>query len=216
MKLTQAHSLETLRAVQRFLDDHDAELPGVSVTGARQKLDEIVDTLDMHAAMQVGAGIAAVMSTRTQRKLELVLRRDHMTPIARIARAELPRIPEFAPLRLPRGRYTLDRLAAHAYAMAEVASGHHDVFVHVGLPTDFTDRLRTAADDMLAARTSRTERKGDRAQATTGFRYTLSAGRKTVGVLDAFVQTAAADDPALRASWAAVKRVVAAPRPHAP
>jgi hypothetical protein len=210
MKLTQAHSLETLRAVQRFLDDYDDALPGVSETGARRKLDEIVATLDTHAATQVGAGIAARMSTRMQGKLETVLRRDHMTPIARIARAELPVVPDLAPLRMPRGRPTLTKLAAYAYAMAEVAERHRDVFVDAGLPSDFADRLRAAADEMAAARTTRTQRHGDRSAATVGLRHTLSAGRKIVGVLDAFVQTAVADDSALRSSWATVKRVSAA------
>lgn len=208
MKTTQAHSLETLRAVQRFLDDHDAALPGVSLTGARRKLDEIVSTLDAHAATQVGAGIAAQMSTRVQTKLEIVLRRDHMTPIARIARAELPSIPDLSALRMPRGRSTLDKLAAHAYAMAEVAERHHDVFVAAGLPSDFAARLRGAAEEMLGARTTRTQRRGDSAAATAGLRLSLRAGRRIVGVLDAFVQMAVADDPSLRSSWLAVKRVV--------
>ncbi|MGH7619627.1 MAG: hypothetical protein ACREPM_20635 [Gemmatimonadaceae bacterium] len=212
MKLTQAHSLEALRAVQRFLDDNDAALPGVSATGARRKLDQIVSTLDTHAATQVGAHLAAQMSTRTQETLEVVLRRDHMTPIARIARAELPRSAELAPLRLPRGRQTIDRLAALAEGMADVAESHHDVFVDAGLPPDFADRLRTAAADMLTSRKDRTLRRGDRAGATVGLRQTLSAGRRIVGVLDAFVQTALAGDPPLRAAWTAIKRVPAAPR----
>jgi hypothetical protein len=212
MKNIQARSLETLRDVQRFLDDHDAALPGVSLTSARRKLDEIVSTLDAHAATQVGAGIAAQMSTRVQTNLEILLRRDHMTPIARIARAELPSIPELSALRMPRGRPTLEKLAAHAYAMAEIAERHHDVFVAAGLPSDFADRLRGAAEEMRAARTTRTLRRGNRAAATAGLRLSLSAGRRIVGDLDAFVQMAAADNPSLRSSWLAVKRVVSPSR----
>jgi len=60
---------------------------------------------------------------------------------------------------------------------------------------------------MLAARSRRTRSRGERAGATTGLRHTLSAGHRIVGVLDAFVQTVLADDPTLRTSWLAVKRV---------
>jgi hypothetical protein len=181
MKLTQAHSLETLRAVQRFLDDQEAELPGVSATGARRKLDSILESVDAHAGTQAEAAIAAEMSTRRQRALEVVLRRDHMTPIARIARAELPRTVELAPLRLPRGRQTLDKLAAYAYGMAEIAERHQMVFVDAGLPVDFADRLRDAAGEMLGARTNRSARRGDRAGATLGLRHALSADGESSG-----------------------------------
>jgi len=170
-------------------------------------VDEIVATIDTHAATQTGAGITSQMSTKVQEKLELALRRDHMTPIARIARAELPRIDDLAALRMPRGRLTVDRLAALAHGMAEVAERYHEVFVAAGLPADFGDRPRAADDEMLAARSRRTRSRGERAGATTGLRHTLSAGHRIVGVLDAFVQTVLADDPTLRTSWLAVKRV---------
>jgi hypothetical protein len=67
---------------------------------------------------------------------------------------------------------------------------------------------------MLAAREDRTFRRGDRAGATLGLRHTLSAGRRIVGVLDAFAQTALVDDPVLRTSWARIRRVPGVPRPH--
>jgi hypothetical protein len=207
MKLTQAHQLETLRAVQRFLDEHDAKLPGVSATGARRRLDSIITTLDEHAATQVGAGLASQMSTKVQGKRERELRRDHMTPVARIARAELPPNPDLAALRMPRGRLTLSKLAASAHGMAEVAERNRGVFVEAGLLPDFADRLRKAANEMLAARDRRTLRRGERAGATVGLKQSLSAGRRVVSILDAFVQTALADDPTLCASWATVKRV---------
>jgi hypothetical protein len=119
----------------------------------------------------------------------------------------LSETPALEPLRLPRGRPTAEQLAAAAHGMAEAAAPYAEVFVAAGLAPDFRAQLHGAADALLASLDHRARRQGQRTGATAGLRATLSAGRRLVHVLDAFVQTALVDEPALLASWAAAQRV---------
>jgi hypothetical protein len=158
-------------------------------------------------AEQAGSDLAAQGATQRQRALRRALVRDHLTPIARIARVALAETPALEALRLPRGRPTAERLAAAAHGMAEAATPYAEVFLAAGLAADFLGQLHGAADALLASLDHRARSRGRRTGATEGLRATLSAGRRLVHVLDAFVQTALVDNPALLAGWDATKRV---------
>lgn len=216
MRTGQGSILQSLRAVQAFIDANGVRLGGVVTTGARKKLDEAITQLGLHAATQTGSFLEAKGSTQRQRTLRRVLMRDHMAPIARIAAAELPASPEVKPLRMPKGRPTPEQLAAAAQGMADAAAKHTEAFTAAGLPDDFVQRLTTAADAMLDALGDRMQSRGHRSGATKGLKLKLSHGRKVVGILDAFVKSALKDDPALLAEWNVVKRVQLLPgRPPA-
>ena len=207
MRTIQGNMLQSLRDVAAFLDDHAAKLPDIAKTGARQKLDDAIIALDTHASNQTGCTLASRGATQKQKALRTALLRDHMAPIARIARFELPRTPELAPFKMPRDKPTTPKLAAAAHGMADAAERHAEVFTSLGLSTDFSARLRSAADSLVAAVGERSQNRGRVSAATKGLADRLSAGRRIVHVLDAFVKTALQDDPALLASWNAVKRV---------
>jgi hypothetical protein len=207
MQTTQGTVLQSLRAVQAFLEVNADKLGGVVETGARKRLDDAIKDLTAHASDQSGSFLASQGATLKQRTLRRVLVREHMAPVARIARADLPVTPEIEPLRMPVGRPTPERLAALAYGMAKAADPHASVFVAAGLPQDFIARLTAAADAMLAAINDRTQKRGTRSGATKGIRQKLVAARKIVHVLDALVQNALKDEPALLASWNLIKRV---------
>jgi hypothetical protein len=207
METAQGYTLQSLRSVQAFLTHHAAALPGVVHTGTYRQLVETLATLSALVAEQAGSDLAAQGATQRQRALRRALLRDHLTPIARIARVALSETPALEPLRLPRGRPTAEQLAAAAHGMAEAAAPYAELFVAAGLAADFRAQLHDAADALLASLDHRARRQGQRTGATAGLRATLSAGRKLVHVLDAFVQTALVDEPALLASWAAAQRV---------
>ena len=207
MQTTQGSVLESLQAVQTFLTDNADRLAGVVKTGARQKLDEAIAELTTHAEEQQGSHLAAQGNTQEKRNLQLVLRRDHMAPIARIARAELPPTPAVEPLRMPKGRPTVARLAALADGMANAAAPFADTFISAGLPTDFIAQLRAATTALVAAVAERNQNRGKRGGATTGLKQKLGRARRIVHVLDAFIQTALKDDQVLLSSWNIVKRV---------
>jgi len=207
MQTTQGSVLESLQAVQTFLTDNADRLAGVVKTGARQKLDEAIAELTTHAEEQQGSHLAAQGNTQEKRNLQLVLRRDHMAPIARIARAELPPTPAVEPLKMPKGRPTVARLAALADGMANAAAPFADTFISAGLPPDFIAQLRAATTAMVAAVAERNQNRGKRGGATTGLKQKLGRARRIVHVLDAFIQTALKDDQVLLSSWNIVKRV---------
>src|SRR5258708_17087376 len=121
MQTTQGNMLHSLRTVQAFLDDNAATLAGVIGTGARQRLDAAILELSVHASDQTGNTLASQGATQRQRALRHVLLRDHMTPIARVAKADLPQTPDIEPLRMPKGKPTVERLAAAAYGIAKAA-----------------------------------------------------------------------------------------------
>ena len=207
MQTTQGAMLQSLRAVQEFLDAHADRLAGVVQSGSRKRLDDAIDLLEGHVSDQSGSSLAAMGLTQKQRALRIALLRDHMTSISRIAKADLPLTPEFRPLRMPRGKPTPERLAAAATGMAQVAAPFSDLFIKAGLPPDFIVQLSAAADAMVSSLSARTQTRGKARGATTGLKQMLSEGRKIVHILDAFVTTTLKNDPVLLANWNVVKRV---------
>src|SRR5689334_14739509 len=89
MHFLQELVLETLRRIQRFLDDNDALLGVVNQSSARKRLDETVAQIGSHAVAQVAGRRIAEGETAKQRTLRLALRSDHMRPVAVIAGQKL-------------------------------------------------------------------------------------------------------------------------------
>jgi hypothetical protein len=199
MRTIQGNMVQSLRAVQAFLDDNATELSDAATSGARKKLDEVMDQLHERVIVQTGSEYCARGAITKRVALRRVLVMKHMAPIARIARAALPVSPELESFRFSRGKPTAERLAQAAAGMATTAGPHVATFVRYGMPADFIDRLEAAAQAMLDAVDDGKQRRGFRAGATKSIAATLTAARKPVHVLDAFVTPAVDHDPALLA-----------------
>jgi len=119
-------------------------------------------------------------------------------------------VPELEPLRMPKGKPTVEKLASAAAGMAKTVEPYSDVFIAAGLPNDFIAQLNAATDAMTNTISERTSSRGRRSGATAGLKQKLSAGRRIVHALDAFVRSQLKNDPALLRDWNLVKRV---PRP---
>jgi hypothetical protein len=215
MQSRQGNVLQALRTVENFLTTNAAKLDDVVTTGTRKKLAETITTLEATVNEQAGSGVIAKGGTSRYHALRIALIRDHMAPIARIARAELPPTPELSALRMPRTAWKMERLAAAAHGMAQAAESSAAHFVAAGLPTDFIARLQGAADAMVRSVSDRKQTRGRLTGATKGLATTISSALKLVGVIDALVTSALVDDPALLANWKVVKRVRRMPT-HAP
>jgi hypothetical protein len=124
MRTQQGTVFQSLRAIKGFLDEHADKLASVIATGAYKRLDDAIASLDAHAADQTGSYIEGQSLTQRQRNLRTILRRDHMAPVARIARADLPHTSQFRPLRMPRGRITPEKPATAGGSTAQVAAGY--------------------------------------------------------------------------------------------
>jgi hypothetical protein len=207
MQTKQGAVLESLRAVNSFLDENADRLGDVVHSGARQKLAEALAELDAYATEQTAAGLAGEGATKMKRMLQGRLRRRHMRPIARIARSDLPATTALEPLKMPKGRPTAQRLAAHAEGMAKAAAPFADAFISAGLPPDFLARLNAASSELVAAVSDRTQSRGRQSGATAGLKQKLSSARKLVHVLDTFIEAEVEDNEALLANWHMIKRV---------
>ena len=207
MQTKQGRMLESLRSVEAFLDENADKLASVTNTGARQRLTTAIADLSTHASEQTGSNLAAQGATQRKEALRQALLRDHMAPIARIAAADIPNLPELSPLRMPRGKPTAEKLASYAYGMGAATSPFTDTFTKAGLAADFVAQLNAAADALVGAVANRTNSRGKRRGATDGLKAKLTEGRKVVHILDALVKSALKDNPALLGNWNLVKRV---------
>lgn len=207
MKTVQGTTLVSLHAVDGFIESNAAALGSIVTSGARQKLAALIAVAATHTAAQTGSELESLGATIGNQGLRTALMRDHMAPIASIARSELPQTPAIAPLRLPRGRPSNPRLVMAAEGMAKAAEPFADIFVTSGLPADFITRLNTAAEALLTSLGDHSNIRSRRKVATTGIQSTLSEGRKVVRVLDTYVKSALKDDPILLSGWNSVKRV---------
>lgn len=206
MQTRQGHGVDALRAVQLFLLENEASLGGVARSGARQRLDAVLAQLEVQATDQASGALEQQMATQLShvRRDELV--RLHMAAIVAAARLEARRIPELAALRMPRGNLSVARLAAEAMGMASMASKHEAVFLAAGLPPNFVEELREAAQGMTDARGFHLYRRASVGGATTGIRVALTTGRRLVALLDKLIRRDARHDSALLMSWEAVKQ----------
>jgi hypothetical protein len=207
MHVSQEAVLETLRGIQRFLDDNDATLGSVNQAAARQRLDEAVTQIASHAVAQVAGRRGAEGETAKQRALRLALRSDHMRPIALIAAQKLREQPEFRLLRMPPWSVRGAGLSAAAHDMANAAEKYTDLFVHEGVPTDFVAQLRTAADQLDQSVDVRGQSRSLRAGATEGLKAEAKRSRALIKVLDSLVRPKLGTNDELLRQWQVTSHV---------
>ena len=208
MKLRQGNTLTSLETTRRFLDDNAAALAGVITAEPRLKLDDSIAELSSAATEQNQYTRDRKGSFAVQEMYRTALLREHMTPIAKIAKLELSHAPELVKFSLPRKRVTIQQLGALADGMAEAARPHAQVFLEAGRKPDFLERLKNAANQMRTAAYEGAQGRARIKKATTNLDQKLSRGRKVVHMLDALVKEAVGNDKALLDSWSIAKRVV--------
>jgi hypothetical protein len=211
MHSRQGNMLQSLRAVEDFLAANADKLDDIVKTGTRKKLAQLIAALEATVAEQAGTSVMAKGGTNKYLALREALVRDHMAPIARIARAELPPSPEMSALRMPSKDWKMERLAAAAQGMAKAAEPYTTEFVDAGLRPDFIARLSAASNAMVRSVSDRTQTRGRLTGATKGLSTTLASGRKIVDAIDALVTSELAGDRAMLANWKRVKRVPRVP-----
>jgi hypothetical protein len=207
MHVQQEAVHETLRRIQRFLEDNGLTLAAVNESAARQRLDEMAAQIAAHAVAQVAGRRASEGETAKQRALRLALRSDHMRPIAVIARQQLREQPEFKLLRMPPWNIRGPGLTAAAQDMANAAEKYTDLFVHEGLPVDFAAQLRAAAAELDQSVDVRGQSRGQRAGATEGLKAVAKRARALIRVLDSQVRPKLGTNDELLREWQVAKHI---------
>ena len=198
---------ESLHRVQAFFDTHASELAGVNVAAPRAELDDAVRQLSTFAADQDATMTNARGDTLKKRALIDAVRKEHMVPIAQIARHELRGDTDFTDIKVPKEGTGVGKLVAAARGLAQVARRHEAVFVRGGLPADFVEQLVAAADALEQVMKERGTTRLQRTGATAALDAQVKRGRKAVMVIDAAIRHALKGNAPLMAEWRSARRV---------
>jgi hypothetical protein len=204
MRMRDGRSLTTLRAARDFLREHAEVLSIDGESGLVRRLDDTIRTLNAHSVAQVEHTMRAHGLVQTQKALCASLRRDHMTPIVRIARADMPHAAEFRALRMPAGRVRVDQLVSAARAMLVTAERFIDTFLAAGLPRSFVDDAHAVIRALLIARADATLARGRRHGATRGIDVVIVEAHRIVRALDSLIREECRRDVVLVAQWESI------------
>lgn len=207
MNQVQQRTLDSLRRVLVFLDEHLDVLRAIVMSQARKDVDAAIVAATVHHTTQGTASRQATGQVNQQGALAKELAHSHMMPIAKFARGKLRGVPEFAELTKPVNVTKAKKLLADARSMASAASKYVDRFVGAGFAPDTVDKLSAAADALDQAMKQRIESHGRRKASTDAIDPVLLEGRESVVVLDALItQQLKSDDPLL-ATWKSESRI---------
>ena len=207
MNTTQTRVLASLRTADAFLDDNAARIAGKLKPALRARLTVAMTGLASIITEQQSLTRAVTGSARDRAATRTALVRDHMAPIARVAKLELSSTPAIAQFTLPKTRLSTEKLAAAANGMAKAAVPYTDVFIAAALPDDFVAQLTAATDAMLTFNQQRAANANRRTGMTSGLGAKLKEARVIVRAVDAIVRSVLTDDPILLATWESASRV---------
>lgn len=206
MQTIQGYRIESLRAVQGFLDDNAHRLGDVNDSGARRTLDGVLRDTLRYAVDQRGEELRALSETQRYQSLRRVLVRNHLLPLVRTAQCELADRPELEVFTMPRGNPAAMRLATEAHGFALSAVPFSAIFIAAGAKATFIADLNAATDAMMESFHARFQHRIRRYGATRGLAIKLRAGRKLVLLLGTRVRIAVEDDAELLAAWSTISR----------
>jgi hypothetical protein len=171
------------------------------------------------AAKQVATEIARGTAERALagsgeevRQLVGSLKADHMTPVAKFARANLRGVPNFKALAHVPANLRGPSLVGAARAMATAAVPYADALAKAQFPVESVKELGDAADALKAAIDGRSAARSQRVMAVAGVHHELGLGREAVAMLDPIVTKRAVGNPVLMAGWRSAKRMTAMPQ----
>jgi len=205
----QQRRLDSLRRVQDFLDAHTDTVGALAASEGRKQLDAAVSAIATHTDGQGSLTLQMSGQASQQTALAVDLRKAHMAPIAKFARAKLRTAPDFAALTTS-GHFLRPRaLIRAARAMATAAAPYADAFTTGGFPPDTITQLGAAAAALETAMVDRQNANVGRVLATNGIKEELNKGREAVAMLNAVVSKQLVGNPTLLAAWRVAHRITA-------
>src|SRR5665213_3480387 len=201
MQQQQQRILDSLRRVQDFLDAHTDTVGALGTSEGRKQLDAAVSALATHTDGQGSLTLQMSGQTSQQTALATALRKSHMAPVAKFARAKLRSAPDFAALTKSGLHLQPRALIRVARAMATAAAPYADAFTTGGFPPDTITQLGAAASALETAMVDRQNANVSRVLATKGIQQELNKGREAVAMLNAVVSKQLVDNPTVLAAW---------------
>ena len=206
MQTKHSTILTTLQNVQAFMETNANALGTLNASDSRRALDDLEHTLSTHAVTQAQGKRSTKAEVAKQRVLRNTLKIKFLHPIESIAAAQLPQVPDFTALKVPKGIHTSQKLIAAAVTMGEAAAKYAPTFIGAGMAPTFLQDLKAAADELTAGLTAKGTAKSRQIGATTGLKSAAKQAHKIVNQLDALIDAQLATNPDLLARWKAVKR----------
>jgi hypothetical protein len=203
--------LDSLRRVQGCLDTRADVVGRLKDTEARKQLDAAVDAAVAKAEGQRAAENSLAGSKTTTKALVSDLKVNHMTPIAKFARANLRGVPDFNALTNVPHNLIGHSLVIVARAMATSAAPYAAALTKAQFPADCVQQLATAANALNSALDARVAAQSQRVETTGQIRQELALGREAVAMLDPIVIKMSAGQKGLLAAWRTAKRVSLTP-----
>jgi len=202
---------QSFRGAEGWIDVHPTLVPP-EAAGQVQALKGVNQRLAQYAIDQEHQDRARSGGTVIVHQLRRELRRDHLVPIASMARSVVTITPELeVALRVPRQTADDEKVLASANAIAKIGEAHKDVLVQHGLPANFLDELQTVAAALKAALDARRQAQSVRVGATKAIAEELKNGRLVVQSLDIVITRALRGQPGPLAEWKNAKRATVKP-----
>ena len=212
MKTNQQQRLGALRRMLRFVDRHRDVLGGLHEAASCRAIERAVKRLDTLACEQRTAQALILRHTRNKGERREELWRQHMLPIAAIARAYLHDSPHLPELTLKHGLGD-EALALAATAMANAAARHRRTFRQLGLPDSMVAEMRAAIAAFQQAIRAHDASRLLLPAATRQILEELASVVVDVRIVDALVVSRLGKDDSLWAAWQEAKRVNAPATP---
>ena len=208
MQSRYSQLLAELRRGQAFLDTDWNVFITVNSGGARMALNEVTVELAGQAQSQSRHRTGRTGERRSEHKLARALRRQHIRPIVKVAKLTMPGIAQLDALRVPPEGSNNTELVTAALAIGDVVAPHHAELVAAGLPGDFLDGLRTAADGLLGAIAVKGGHFRQQVGATGAIDKTVIKSRRVVTAVDALTRAAVAEDDPILKEWMNIVRAI--------
>ena len=221
MKTRYTQFLTALRNAQQFLDANGQALGTINQSGARRSLDTVTTQIASLSDTQGTHRMRVIGERAKELRLARTLRRRHLGPIVKIARASLGHLPEFSDVTLPPASGNTEALASFARTLAGAAEQFAPTFIEAGLTPGFGDRARAAAEQLVQAIGGKGAHRSSRVQATDGIEKQVRQARRAVSMLDSLIHVQLYEQDPLLAGWRNARAIIqggggaAAPRPAA-
>jgi hypothetical protein len=193
--------------VHEYSMQYAAAFPAGSYgAGLFAQLGEVIEALKAHALEQSKgrSSVRESSASKSAARDELVRRMEAVSRTARVMAFTVPGLED--KFRLARGLGDQPLLTL-ARTFADDALPLKAEFIKRGLPTDFVEELREAADDFDAAINRKTQGRGKHVAATAGIDDLVGRGLRTVREIDAVVRNTLAADPSALAAWESASHV---------
>jgi hypothetical protein len=204
------YSKVLVRAIplQRFIDANGAILPVLTSGGGRNGFDAALKRVAEFGDVQGAHRISGSGERSYERKLAREVRRDHMFPIVRVARARVPAAAQLEAVRMPRLRSNSAVLIRQARDMAEAVTPYRQLFHEVGLPADFIERLRDAVNELEKVSSDKLGHFAKRVGATENISTEVDTLKLELTMVDSIAVSALASHPEKLGEWRALVKGV--------